>query len=127
METIGVDNLIYIQDVSKTSKLPSVGSITFDSPSNINNNDCTEEVESIANNSSNGSKQPENNTFIVKRNNTRVVSYETLVWVVFFICNIAILIDRFTGNGDRIFQKKGTHCLSSHFTNFDKRSISRRN
>lgn len=44
--------------------------------------------------------------FIVKRKRSGNVSYETIVWVVFFVCNVVILIDRFTGNGDRVFSRK---------------------
>ena len=46
------------------------------------------------------------NDFIVKRKRRRNVSYETIVWVVFFVCNVVILIDRFTGNGDVVFGRK---------------------
>ena len=44
--------------------------------------------------------------FIVKRKRSAAVSYETVVWVVFFVFNVAILIDRFTGNGDIVCSRK---------------------
>ena len=44
--------------------------------------------------------------FVVKRKHTQIVSYETLVWIIFVICNIAILVDRFSGNGDIVLSRK---------------------
>ena len=44
--------------------------------------------------------------FIVKRKRSGNMSYETIVWVVFFVCNVVILVDRFTGNGDFVFGRK---------------------
>ena len=53
----------------------------------------------------------DNGDFIVKRKRSLAVSYETIVWAAFFVLTIAILIDRFTGNGDRIFEKKGMYSI----------------
>ena len=55
----------------------------------------------------------DDNDFIVKRKRSGNMSYETIVWVVFFVCNVVILVDRFTGNGDFVFGRKSRFFIIS--------------
>ena len=77
------------------------------SPNGKSDDDNASDEESQTRKKDNKTSNKDNTDFSVKRKRSAAVSYETIVWIVFFVLTIAILIDRFTGNGDRIFEKKG--------------------
>ena len=120
-QNVGLDNSVYIHDnepdpekitMEDHHKDNSDKTTTLNKGRTFNNNNNKISNEDDDENGGQSVGQAielrdRDDEFIVKRKRSAAVSYETVVWVVFFVFNVAILIDRFTGKGDVIFEKKG--------------------